>query len=247
MASNPPSTCCARGFKHEGIATGEITKIGDIDVYIARPHTATTQQPEKAIIILTDILGLADNTKFVADDYASRGYLTVVPDLFGGKAFTMNHFQTGVDFRVWLEDYTPENVDPIAAVTIKYMRETLGVKRIGAAGYCFGAKYATRFMKEGGGIDVGYIAHPSFVSPEELEAIKGPYSISAAETDTIFPANLRHDSEAILTKVGLPWQMNLFSGVQHGFAIRGDLSNKVVKFAKEQAFIQAVTWFNEHL
>ncbi|OJD16561.1 hypothetical protein AJ78_03298 [Emergomyces pasteurianus Ep9510] len=245
MASNPPAACCSRGFKHEGTASGEIIKIGDFDAYITHPPTATAK-PEKAIIILTDILGLADNTKFVADDYASRGYLTVVPDLFGGKALTMNQFQ-GLDLRVWLKDYTPETVDPITAATIKYMRETLGVKRIGAVGYCFGAKYATRLLKEGGGANVGYVAHPSFVLPEELEAIKGPYAISAAESDRIFPANLRHESEGILIKTGQPWQINLFSGVEHGFAVRGDLSNKVVKFAKEQAFVQAVTWFNEHL
>lgn len=39
-------------------------------------------------------------------------------------------------------------------------------------------------MKEGGGIDVGYVAHPSFVMPEELLAIKGPYAISAAGKQT---------------------------------------------------------------
>ncbi|PGH34371.1 esterase/lipase [[Emmonsia] crescens] len=246
MASNPPAACCTRGFKHEGTASGEIMKIGEIDTYVSYPPTTTTK-PEKALIIITDILGLYDNIKFVADDYASNGYLTLVPDLFHGHPFTMNQLERGVDIMAWLKDYTTEAVDPIAAATIKYVRETLGVKRVGAVGYCFGAKYATRFMKEGGGIDVGYVAHPSFVMPEELLAIKGPYAISAAETDAVFPANMRHESEEILTKVGLPWQINLFSGVEHGFAVRGDLSNKVVKFAKEQAFVQAVTWFHEHL
>jgi hypothetical protein len=28
MASHPPGECCGRGFKHEGVATGEIKKIG---------------------------------------------------------------------------------------------------------------------------------------------------------------------------------------------------------------------------
>ncbi|PGH05298.1 esterase/lipase [Blastomyces parvus] len=252
MASHPPGACCTRGFKHEGTASGEIKKIGDIDTYISHPPsttttTTTTTQPEKAIIIFTDILGLADNTKFVADDFAARGYLVVVPDLFRGSAMTMNQIVSGVDIMAWLKDYTTEAVDPIAAAAIRYVRETLGIKRVAAAGYCFGAKYATRFMKEGGGIDVGYVAHPSFVAPEELQAIKGPYAISAAETDTIFPATLRHASEELLSKAGRPWQITLFSGVEHGFAVRGDLANKEVRFAKEQAFIQAATWFEVHL
>jgi dienelactone hydrolase len=59
------------------------------------------------------------------------------------------------------------------------MRETLNVKRIAAVGYCFGGKYVTRYLKPGQ-IDVGYSAHPSFVTHEELGAIKGPFSIAAA-------------------------------------------------------------------
>jgi hypothetical protein len=39
------------------------------------------------------------------------------------------------------------------------------------------------------------------------------------------------------------YQINLFSGVEHGFAVRGDPSKPDAKFAKEQAFLQAVTWF----
>ncbi|QSS54765.1 dienelactone hydrolase [Histoplasma capsulatum var. duboisii H88] len=249
MASHPPSACCTRGFKHEGIASGEIKKIGDIDTYISHPsNTANSStKADKAVVIFTDILGLHDNIKFIADNFASRGYLVVVPDLFGGKPLTMNEIASGVNTRDWLKDHTPDVVDPIAAATIKYVRETLGIKRVGAAGYCFGAKYVTRFLKEGGGLDVGYVAHPSFVVAEELLAIKGPYAISAAQTDSVFPSNLRHDTEELLTKVGLPWQITLFSGVEHGFSVRGDLSNKAVRFAKEQAFVQAVTWFREHL
>ncbi|EEH16486.1 hypothetical protein PABG_06573 [Paracoccidioides brasiliensis Pb03] len=245
MASHPPSSCCASGFKHEGTASGVVKKISDFDAYFSYPSTAN---PDKAIIIFTDILGLYDNAKFLADDYASRGYLVVMPDLFGGKPLTINQFEGGqVDIMAWLKDYTPEAVDPIAAATIQHVRETLGIKKVGAAGYCFGAKYVTRFMKGSGTVDVGYVAHPSFVTSEELAAIQGPYAISAAETDSIFPSSLRHQSEEILAKVSQPWQINLFSGVVHGFAVRGDLSNKVVKFAKEQAFLQAVAWFEEHL
>jgi hypothetical protein len=29
--------------------------------------------------------------------------------------------------------------------------------------------------------------------------------------------------------------------------VRGDLSNKLVTYAKEQAFLQAVFWFDEHV
>jgi dienelactone hydrolase len=84
------------------------------------------------------------------------------------------------------------------------------------------------------------------VTEEELGAINGPLSIAAAETDTIFTTELRHKSETILIGTKQPFQINLFSGVEHGFAMRGDLSVPVQKFGREQAFLQAVAWFNEH-
>lgn len=87
----------------------------------------------------------------------------------------------------------------------------------------------------------------SFVTEEELRDIKGPLSISAAETDEIFTTELRHKSEHILKETKQPWQINLFSGVVHGFAVRCDVTIKLQKFAKEQAFLQAVAWFDEHL
>lgn len=97
------------------------------------------------------------------------------------------------------------------------------------------------------GIDVGFVAHPSFVTEEELAAIGGPLAIAAAETDQIFPTEKRHQSEEILKKTKKPFQINLYSGTEHGFAVRGDLKIKEQKFAKEQAFFQATAWFDHFL
>jgi len=71
--------------------------------------------------------------------------------------------------------------------------------------------------------------------------------LNIAESDYIFTVEKRHESEEILKGTGVPWQINLFSGVEHGFAARGDISKPVIKFAKEQAFYQAVQWFDRWL
>lgn len=41
--------------------------------------------------------------------------------------------------------------------------------------------------------------------------------------------------------------MFLYSDVQHGFGVKGDLSDAKARFAKEQAFLQAVHWFDEYV
>lgn len=197
--------------------------------------------------MIPDIWGIWQNAQLIADQFAANGYTTLIPDIFNG-----DKFDPGVDLMTWIREgsagdnpHTPEAVDPIIVASIKALKETYGATKIGAVGYCFGAKYVVRHYENG--IDVGFMAHPSFVEREELAAITGPLSIAAAETDPIFPVEKRHESEAILQETKQPYQINLFSGTEHGFAVRGDLSVKTQKFAKEAAFIQAVAWFDAWL
>ncbi|KGO65017.1 Sterol O-acyltransferase, ACAT/DAG/ARE types [Penicillium italicum] len=75
--------------------------------------------------------------------------------------------------------------------------------------------------------DVAYVVHPSFVDAEVLQATQGPLSIAAAETDSTFSASKSHEFEDILAKTDQLYQINLPSGVEHGFA--------------------AVAWFDQYL
>ncbi|KAI9878801.1 MAG: hypothetical protein M1830_010485 [Pleopsidium flavum] len=247
MTSHPPGKCCTVGVKHEGQSTGETKKIGDTDTYFAYPKDKST---ENAIFLFTDVIGHSFiNAQLIADQFAANGYLCVMPDLFHGDPMKLNPPE-GFDLMKWLNGppgHLPNRVDPVIDAVIKEMRGNMGVKRLGGVGYCFGGKYVIRHLQEGK-VDVGFVAHPSFVEADELKAIKGPLSIAAAETDQIFPASKRHESEEILAKAGVPYQINLYSGVEHGFAVRiPDLNIKVKKFAKEQAFIQAVQFFDAYL
>ncbi|PKS11314.1 hypothetical protein jhhlp_003076 [Lomentospora prolificans] len=251
MASNPPAQCCTIGVKHSGEPTGQLIKIaGKWDAYLATPAPGKAHEG-KGILYLPDVIGIWQNSKLMADQFAANGYLTLVLDEFNGDPIDLNR-PASFDFMSWLQNgsdgknpHTKEAVDPIVEAAIKTLKEEYGIKKLGSVGYCFGAKYVVRHYKDG--IEVGFVAHPSFIDEDELAAITGPLSIAAAETDDIFPADKRHKSEEILKQTGHPYQINLFSGVSHGFAVRGDVEVKVQKFAKEQAFIQAVTWFDNYL
>ncbi|MCJ1477886.1 hypothetical protein MMC13_006559 [Lambiella insularis] len=243
MASHAPAQCCTVGVKHEGTPTGKLDTIEGVEVYIARPQDP---HPSIALLLITDVIGHRfNNAQLIADQYAANGYLTYMPDVFFGDAVPLNR---PADFAVddWKKGHTVERTEPVVKKFVKHLREVEGAKRVGAMGYCFGAKYVVRGLGSRD-VDVGYVAHPSFVDADELKQIKGPLSIAAAETDRIFPPPKRHESEEILQEVGQPYQMNLYSGVEHGFAVRGAIDNKVSKFAKEAAFLQAVSWFDAWL
>lgn len=223
----------------------------------------------------------------------------MVPDLFDMDPVPLNR-PDEFDMQAWRSGayhpkriaHTPLNIDQIIDASLLEMRNKYGCKvlpltyfiflrrldsnklwqKIGGVGYCFGAKYVVRHLQlNSNKINAGYVAHPSHVDIEELHAIRGPLSIAAAEADRIFPSEKRHESESILSSTGLPYQVNLYSGVTHGyvrlniptyipyymsvadslnalsFAVRGDLGNRITLYAKEAAFLQALQWFREHL
>lgn len=250
MASNPPGKCCTIGVKHEGTPTGSKKNAGGIDTYFAYPES---KQTDTAILILTDVIGHDFvNAQLIADQFAANGYFVAMPDLFEGDPIPLNR-PDDFDIMKWLTTsgpsggHTPKQVDPIVEKVIKALKEEYGVKKLGAVGYCFGAKYVARFQAKGKGVDVGYVAHPSFVDADEIKALAGPFSIAAAETDQIFPAEKRRETEDLLKEHTIPYQISLYSGVEHGFAVRADTSKPEIKYAKEAAFLQAVAWFDEFL
>ena len=80
-----------------------------------------------------------------------------------------------------------------------------------------GAKYVARFLKASEHkVDVGFIAHPSFIESDKLEMIAGPVAIAAAEKDPVSPSGKRQESENILAKPGVPFEITLYGGVEHG-------------------------------
>ncbi|KIW19411.1 hypothetical protein PV08_03706 [Exophiala spinifera] len=251
MTSHSPQACCFSGFRHEGTPKGHFETIANVRAYIASPKD---QKPTHAVLLLSDVFGIYVNSQLLADDFAASGYLVVLPDLLDGDAMDIGAFEAGqIDIPAWLSKHGSDTVDPIIDRIINHIRTYLSISKIGGAGYCFGGKgrelsafYVIRFLKASK-LDAGYTAHPSFVTDEELERIGKPLSISAAEIDSIFTTELRHRSERILAETSQRWQINLFSGVTHGFAIRADLKVPQNKFAKEQAFLQSLGWFSSTL
>ena len=57
----------------------------------------------------------------------------------------------------------------------------------------------------------------------------------------------RAQVEALLQKTGLPYSVALYGGTSHGFGVRANISDPRQKFGKEQAFFQAVRWFDAWL
>lgn len=81
----------------------------------------------------------------MADAFAEAGYTTLIPDLFEGDSVP-DPRPEGFDILGWVRTgtdgkspHTKEAIDPITVAGINTLRSQ-GFKKIGAVGYCFGAK-----------------------------------------------------------------------------------------------------------
>lgn len=129
---------------------------------------------------------------------------------------------------------------------LKGLKSEQSPKFIGLVGYCFGARFAIRQISAASPLgDACAVAHPSNVTMEEIAAIgKVPIMISAAETDVVFTMENRYATGQKLREIGATYIINLFSGVYHGFAIRGNLSSPDLRFAMNKTISDQIYLFD---
>lgn len=203
-----------------------------------------------AVLFLTDIYGIASPEDLrLADSFGRAGYFTVAPDLFNGSPSPLDMNAPGFNQTQFLAAHGPDVTDPIVAKGIRYLREVRGAQHVAIAGYCFGGRYALRFAGnltagENQGVDAVFAGHPAGWSDEEIADITLPASVAQGQNDELNPQALRQEMEDILDNKTTPWQMDLYSGAMHGFAVRPNVTVPQQRFAYEAAFIQAVRWFD---
>lgn len=154
--------------------SGEMSKFGDIDVYISKPGDYPNS-PAKLLLLLSAGTGVhSTNNQIQADMFASEGYVVVMPDQFKGDAapnsqtipaqeenpgileqFKLRAAETAKSFLVdmWLARQTPEKVMPILLKVIEtakdeYADAVAHGEGVYSAGYCFGGKYTVMLAGE---------------------------------------------------------------------------------------------------
>lgn len=110
--------------------------------------------------------------------------------------------------------------------------------------YCFGAPYVCNALAKEN-VTAGAFAHPAFLKEHHFTEIKSeciylclqkrihwcwswgkePLFLSCAEEDHTFDSKSRVTALNILQSEHKKYHLQLFSGVEHGFALRGDMKN----------------------
>lgn len=237
------SACCLKTIDHEGETLGSYKTIGGLDTY----QTGKEFGNDKVIVIFTDIFGYKyKNNLLVADLLSKQAQAQVlIPDYFENDPLkSIEEFFAKKE--EWLGKHSHEKNNNILTGFLSKLREEYKPKFVAGIGHCFGAKYVVPQLTSTGLLDIGAIAHPSNCTEEEFDAITKPLIISASSVDPLFTPELRQKAIDILTKNEADFELTIYLGVHHGFAVRGDPTNKKHRYAQAKVIQDQIYFFSFH-
>ncbi|KAF2653960.1 alpha/beta-hydrolase [Lophiostoma macrostomum CBS 122681] len=250
--AKPSGACCLTGSLHSGDPRGSFSTIAGIDTYISKPPQG--KATGHILLYFPDVWGMFPNGLLVMDGFADAGYLVLGLDYFRGdpvwKHRKDRHDKTtdpNFDYEAWKKKHTSfanENVPKwVAAAKKEYGKP--GTK-YACVGYCFGAPYVCDELASTApdACSAGAFAHPAFLKEHHFQKLEKPLFLSCAEIDHTFDAESRNKAVDIMSAGKKTWNVQIFSGVEHGFALRGNMNDKYERWVKESSLQSIVGWFD---
>ncbi|XP_021751842.1 endo-1,3;1,4-beta-D-glucanase-like [Chenopodium quinoa] len=231
---NPPALNPSSG-------TGHVEEIGGLKSYVSG-----TSDCKFAVLFISDVYGFeAPNLRKLADKVASAGYYAVVPDFLHGDPY--NPENTERPIQAWIKDHGTDKGCEEAKPVIESLKQK-GISKIGAVGFCWGAKVVVQLAQTDEYIQAAALLHPSFVTVDDIKGVKVPITVLGAEVDHMSPPELmKQFEEALNAKPEVDKFIKIFPGVSHGWTVRYKPEDAAVVKAAEEAHQDMLGWFQKHI
>jgi len=232
---------------------GTTSTLGSFSIYTASPSPDKTRHA--GVIVAYDIFGFAvPNTKYIADHLASQGFETIMPDFYHGEGWSEDKtselatpkFTEWISkFRLTNEEYRAKFVEDVK-VSIKYLKETKGCKKVAMIGFCWGGTVSS-YIAGTGLIDAAVSIHGSGHSGQEVEGCKSPIYYITVEGDRSFPAaKIEEIQKAFEDKKGVGGIKVYGSPAHHGFVNRGKFDDPVMQKLADEAMAVTTEFLITH-
>ncbi|KAK1992336.1 alpha/beta-hydrolase [Colletotrichum falcatum] len=225
------------------------------------------------VLYLPDVWGLSVNARCLLDGFAAAGYTALGMDYFRGDSMSRyraskdDPLPPGFDLAAWRDRHSAFAAEAVprwaAAARARFGAELRAAAaaatgtetRFACVGYCFGAPYVCDLLAGAGAdadadadgepvVAAGAFAHPTALKEAHLAGVKRPLLLSCSDNDAMFPTEARRKGIDVLQREGKVYQLQLFQGVGHGFAVKGDPSDPYQRWCKEQSLKAMIDWFD---
>jgi carboxymethylenebutenolidase len=191
------------------------------DCYLATPQV---RQPVPAIVLASAILGVDEDIRGIADDFASRGYIAAAPDLFWRTVpgpLARGDPRSAPRGQPRLQTIRTGEQD-LSDVLLMLQMQPLFNGRAAVMGLCYGGPYAILAPRRLG-YRAGIACHASqmldFVG--EFEQVRQPLCVIWGDQDHAAPANVRQAYASACARMQNA-DLRVLAGVQHGYMLRGN-------------------------
>ncbi len=215
-----------------------------VEGYLAEPAVAAGAQ---GLVVIQEWWGLNDQIRGVADRFAAAGYVTLVPDLYRGKATVeaaeAEHLMTNLDF----SDAAGQDVRG----AVRYLKQRCA--KVGVTGFCMGGALTLLAMVNVPEADAGVVWY-GFPPLEYIDAsaIKAPLLGHYAIDDAAFPIATVDQLEAKLRAAKVDFEFHRYKAM-HAFANETQVGANRLPITEYNADAAALAWtrtlsfFDRHL
>jgi carboxymethylenebutenolidase len=215
----------------------------DIPGYLSEPDMEEYDEPRGGIIVIQEWWGLTNDICEIADRYAIEGFLAFAPDLFHGAIATEP--DEARKLAMSLErDVAAQEID----AAIDWMKQEIGVPRVGVVGYCMGGGLALgTAMRPTSNVDAVHVYYgggmPSY--DEIKNNVRVPVLGSYGAEDGGIPVEQVQELERALQDAGVEHEITIYEGAGHSFF--NDTKPSYHEIAAMDSWMKSIPWFYRHL
>jgi carboxymethylenebutenolidase len=193
---------------------------GTFDCYLALPASAA-KTPAPAIVLACAIVGVDEDLRAIADEFAVHGYIAAAPDLFWRSVpgpLPHEDSRTRPRGQPRLEKIKAGEADMADTLKqIRTLRQHNG--RSVAMGFCYGGPYAILGPARLS-YDAGVSCHGTqmldYIS--EVDSVTAPVCIMWGEKDFAAPPEVRDAYQALAAQKSNV-EVHVFPGIDHGYML----------------------------
>ncbi len=150
-------------------------------------------------------------------------------------------------FGTWMSRHGYNVTQPIVDAFMDHLvQKNPSIQGIAVYGFCFGGRYAV-LQGSSNKIQVCLAAHPSSTSvPKDYENLKVPTLILSPESDFAMSSSDQKKLQTLLESKGNGSKLVFYEKVQHGFSLKGDQEDPIVRKAAQDALEEASSFITVH-
>jgi carboxymethylenebutenolidase len=245
-ATDSPVASPAAQLEPRGEVTSAEVVYADIDGtavkgFLAKPASG---EPTAGILVIHEWWGLNDNIRSMARLLAGEGYAALAVDIYEGEVAD-NREDAARLARASGE--SPDRGGENLRQAWEYLKDEVGVSKVGVIGWCFGGGWSLRAaLMMGEGIDAAVIYYGRVVTDRDsLKPLSSPVLGIFGALDEGIPVSAVREFQATLDSLGKNASIHIYEGADHAFA--NPSGTRYNQDAAEDAWAKTLTFFGQLL